>query len=144
MKIFPILRQSLDSENLEVVNSSLLSISLLAESSPAVIEMHIDALVPLLLRLSTHEDADTRKIAIDCLAGFVTLPHHICFRHRDNIIRGLKDAIDDRKRQVRIAAAKCRNKWFVYQIIINNCFFINYLLVGTLLLQSNFKKRIWS
>jgi len=57
--------------------------------------------------------AETRGLAVQCLLLLTKLPFATLAPYRESVLIGLKSALDDKKRQVRKAAVKCRNEWFV-------------------------------
>ena len=54
-----------------------------------------------------------RQAACRCLASFASLPAERAMPYQPTVTRGLKKALDDPKRRVRLAAADARNDWYL-------------------------------
>ncbi|KAI9137438.1 hypothetical protein BKA69DRAFT_1097816 [Paraphysoderma sedebokerense] len=84
--------------------------------APSVITEHLGSLVPILLELTVVSSSNTMNVrisALRCLGVLTTLKYTKLHPFKPNILRSLKDVLDDPKRLVRKEAVDCRNRWFV-------------------------------
>ena len=64
----------------------------------------------------TEERALTRRQALSCLLDMsARYPYPRLFPLKKAVLKGLQGVVDDKKRAVRILAAKVRNEWTVMQ-----------------------------
>lgn len=54
-----------------------------------------------------------RHDALDCLAKLSTIPYELIHPYKDVVLLQLLRVVDDRKRFVRRAAVRVRNKWSI-------------------------------
>lgn len=79
----------------------------------------VSTLIPNLLRLATDEKkAILRAVSLECLGMFVTstgtlFPYASVHPFKTSVIKSLGRATSDKKRVVRMLAAKIRNEWIV-------------------------------
>ncbi|KAK3876843.1 hypothetical protein Pcinc_018392 [Petrolisthes cinctipes] len=84
---------------------------LMQNASPA--ERHTSTLISFLMPLTTYHPLTVRVKALECLAALVTLPVSVILPYRNEVVRGLRSALDDRKRVVRQAATHTRSLWIL-------------------------------
>lgn len=102
------------SSNTPLILSSLNSLKSLLVSAQEIIIEHIDSLVLILLKLSKYKESMyVRENSILVLEQFTQFPYRVIYPSQQLVIKELFTVLDDRKRIVRRAAAKCRNEWFV-------------------------------
>ncbi|MPC17387.1 MMS19 nucleotide excision repair [Portunus trituberculatus] len=63
--------------------------------------------------LAPHVNKTVRTKALECLDALATLPTTSLLPYRDDVLQGLKAALDDHKRVVRHAAASTRTVWIM-------------------------------
>ena len=84
---------------------------------PGLFSRHIGSIVPVLVGITaTGEEAHHRISALHCLRllrDMGTLPAHERLMQQSTIVRGIKPALDDSRKAVRIAAVDCRNAWIL-------------------------------
>ncbi len=105
-----------DSVNDLRISTTLILLSLIRTTSAvAAVTPHASSIINAWLQLVTNrESLRVRTAAIDGLEAVSSgLPYATVYPHRTAIINGLGLALNDSKRAVRKAAAKCRNEWFV-------------------------------
>jgi len=114
--IFPAIHQSLNSENVELIKTSLESIDTLCTTAPKTITDHLDSLIKILLRLaSTSPSQIVRVHSLQVLEKFLGFSYHLLFPHQKEVVSKLAVCLDDKKRPVRRAAVRCRNEWIMLQ-----------------------------
>jgi hypothetical protein len=103
-----------------------------------VLHPHLSTLIPVLLQLCSsksllrQEDmtsstkrtntplassSTVRLSALQCLFALATLDFSYLSPYKVQVLHALLDPLDDPKRDVRRAAARCRNKWFTLDIV---------------------------
>ena len=72
----------------------------------------LDQLLPRLLQmLGTAPHADARIAVLEALTAVADVPHEQTHSFRQPILKGLRSAMDDSKRDVRAVAVRCHGKW---------------------------------
>jgi len=87
--------------------------SVLSESIAA----HLTSIAPACVHLAlTAESARDRQRSLSLLLSMcTTYPFHKLYPVQSEVVRGLLEVLNDRKRAVRILAAKTRNEWSVLE-----------------------------
>lgn len=108
--VLPLLLEALNSSH--VSGATLATLASLAGPAEAVLSQHLATLVPRLLALTRHATMTVRIAALDALCALTVLPTHKLYPHARGVVRMLAEALDDKKRLVRVRAVLCRSKWF--------------------------------
>eukprot|EP01125_Pyxidicula_operculata_P012859 TRINITY_DN4241_c0_g2_i2.p1 TRINITY_DN4241_c0_g2~~TRINITY_DN4241_c0_g2_i2.p1 ORF type:complete len:897 (+),score=205.78 TRINITY_DN4241_c0_g2_i2:527-3217(+) len=119
-QILPILLQATklpitpDGDN-SIHLASVGTFMMLSQEAPQTVCDHLGTLVPRLLDMSSnpHSPVDVRKLSLQCLSVFTKFQFHQLHPFQGRVLRELKPALDDKKRDVRKLASKARNEWFV-------------------------------
>ncbi|XP_045134456.1 MMS19 nucleotide excision repair protein homolog [Portunus trituberculatus] len=113
-KVLPVVLQGVTkNEGRVVVESVVETLASLLQHSPAPATQHLSFLLPALLSLTTNQPMTVRTKALECLDALATLPTTSLLPYRDDVLQGLKAALDDHKRVVRHAAASTRTVWIM-------------------------------
>ena len=120
-QLIPLLLQSLDLENEQVVTEAAIgTLTLILQERPTAVEEHAGSLISRLLASSiTSSAGDTpgpspkvRAEALKCLMQVPEkLKQEVVLPYRRQVCKKLTKALDDRKREVRWMAVRCRAKW---------------------------------
>lgn len=71
--------------------------------------------MPVLLDLAAYRPcAAVRETSLQCLLLLVELPYTCLHPYRRQVGRALAAAVDDGRRAVRLAAARCRQAWSAF------------------------------
>ncbi|GAM29107.1 hypothetical protein SAMD00019534_122830, partial [Acytostelium subglobosum LB1] len=116
-EVLPIVLHSLQSNQADLLNSSLQTLSMLVEEAPTSLSSHIDSLIPTLIRISTTgESLNFRKSSLEVLTRISRdIAYPKIYPFRNQVINGIVPCLDDKKRLVRKEATRCRNSWFILQ-----------------------------
>lgn len=74
---------------------------------------HLNAIAPACIAIAQSDPiAKSRRTALDCLSDICdAYPYHQLFPIQKLVLKGLLSVLDDKKRAVRLQAAKVRNSW---------------------------------
>jgi DNA repair/transcription protein MET18/MMS19 len=116
-KLFPLLMTSLDVSPVagedSLIISSVEALRSLVLESPDIINLHVATIISLLLKLAmTHPKMSVRAPCVKCINALCSLPPHLTYPHRVQVLNGLDVCLDDKKRLVRKEAVECRSKWY--------------------------------
>ncbi|KAF2884292.1 hypothetical protein ILUMI_21884 [Ignelater luminosus] len=102
-------------ENAEVLGAVLDTLCNLIQNKEYLIEEYIQEFLPRLLKLATFKPAmQVRMKALHCLQYYTQgYPIYKLIPHKQNIIYGLTQCLDDKKRLVRKEAVEARLRWFL-------------------------------
>ncbi|KAJ4988084.1 hypothetical protein SVAN01_06496 [Stagonosporopsis vannaccii] len=117
-KLVTLLLQSLDLKGPDIVKEATISTleSTLSEKAN-ILEEHSGSLISRLLTNATRakDSAPPTKVRVAALRCLTLVPgqfkREIVLPYRRQVVKKLTAALDDRKREVRSAAVKCRAKW---------------------------------
>ncbi|XP_043247106.1 MMS19 nucleotide excision repair protein homolog [Amphibalanus amphitrite] len=85
-----------------------------AADSPAALEPFVETLAPRLLTAGCEApQLETRCEALRCLGQLTSLKAHLLLPLRPQVLAGLANCVDDKKRLVRRQAVEARNLWFL-------------------------------
>ncbi|KAJ8111548.1 hypothetical protein OPT61_g5883 [Boeremia exigua] len=117
-QLITLLLQSLDLKGVDTVTEATISTlaSTLAER-PEILEEHSGSLISRLLTNATmgKESSPPAKVRVAALRCLALVPEKFkqetLLPYRRQVVKKLTAALDDKKREVRSAAVKCRAKW---------------------------------
>ncbi|KAK7081018.1 mms19 nucleotide excision repair [Halocaridina rubra] len=112
-RLFPVLLQGVTCEEVAVKESILSTLSALLSHSVVHATSHTSALVPDLLKLTVNQSLSTRIKALECLGVLASLPTTALLPYKQDVTRGLKCVLNDKKRVVRQTAVNTRCKWML-------------------------------
>ena len=93
---------------------ALVCLDTITRQSPALVSSHLTELVHHCLRTSQQAPLlTTRILALSVLAHCATMEGATTVQLASTVTRDLRRVVSDRKRLVRLEAAKTRNKWFL-------------------------------
>jgi DNA repair/transcription protein MET18/MMS19 len=117
-QLVTLLLQSLDLKGIDIVKEA--TISTLASTlleKPATLEEHSGSLISRLLAnaIAGKESVPPAKVRVAALQCLMLVPEKFkqetVLPYRRQVVKKLIAALDDKKREVRSAAVKCRAKW---------------------------------
>merc|ERR1712228_439868 len=113
-ELLPLMIKSFES-TLETLKVSILFLfEILFKSNLECIVPYIQVIVPILLELTKYKkSAKVRISALNCLLLLTGLEYSTLHIMTKKVIRSLSDALDDKKKKVRIIAVECRNQWYL-------------------------------
>ena len=132
--LLPLLLQSLGLEDMGVRSATIESLTVIVRTNPAVVAEHATSLVKSLLEASSDTQRGTnvnspfssfsrgkatnsfskhvRFNALKCLGSFPgNMSDSTLLPSRDMVTYGLSEALDDRRREVRMQAIDCKASW---------------------------------
>ena len=117
-QLVTLLLQSLDLKGIDVVKEATISTlaSTLTEK-PTILEEHSGSLISRLLANATvsQDSPPPAKVRVAALRCLTLVPEKFrqetVLPYRRQVVKKLTAALDDKKREVRSAAVKCRAKW---------------------------------
>ncbi|CAG8771911.1 7017_t:CDS:2, partial [Acaulospora morrowiae] len=91
---------------------------LIALEAPHIISEHISTVIPLMLSFIQSTNENTMRVRISslqCLGAFPdTIPFDVLYPFKSKVLKGVGNALDDKKRLVRKEAVDCRSRWFLF------------------------------
>lgn len=112
--LYPLVQAALQSTNEDVIQSGLNTLLVLFEDAEDYCKTRLHDTIPILLTLSHSKvKMQARCTALRCLQRLSSYPYENILSFQNDIIRGLRAAIDDHKRIVRKEAVITRNRWYV-------------------------------
>eukprot|EP00818_Percolomonas_sp_WS_P000287 CAMPEP_0117436620 /NCGR_PEP_ID=MMETSP0759-20121206/1101_1 /TAXON_ID=63605 /ORGANISM="Percolomonas cosmopolitus, Strain WS" /LENGTH=1002 /DNA_ID=CAMNT_0005228225 /DNA_START=22 /DNA_END=3030 /DNA_ORIENTATION=- len=112
-QLYPLVYAALASTNLDVIQSGLNTMRILIDEADDYCQDRLGEIIPRLIQLSTKRDRmKIRCDALKCLQELVEYEFSKVYPHQEEVIRGLRGALDDHKRVVRREAVIARNRWF--------------------------------
>ncbi|KAI0241835.1 MMS19 nucleotide excision repair protein [Lamellibrachia satsuma] len=112
--LLPLLVQSLHSQQVALLLSTLNTLNDLIAEMPDMFTRHVDDFLPRLLDLTQFRpNMKVRVGALQCLTKFTALPEHVVLPQQDRVTRHLAAALDDHKRLVRQEAVNARTQWIL-------------------------------
>jgi DNA repair/transcription protein MET18/MMS19 len=122
-QLVTLLLQSLDIKGTDGVSEAAIgTLTSTLEEKPKALEEHIGSLITRLLANATVDKKNgavappptVRVAALKCLTMVADkFPQDTVLRYRRQVVKMLVAALDDKKREVRSAAVRCRAKWLI-------------------------------
>ncbi|KAF2786351.1 MMS19 nucleotide excision repair protein-like protein [Melanomma pulvis-pyrius CBS 109.77] len=119
-QLVPLLLQSLDLKGEDLVTEAAIgTLTSILQERPKTIEEHAGSLISRLLANSTTGGKETPgpppKVRVEALRCLTQVPEklkqEVVLPYRRQVCKRLTKALDDRKREVRWQAVRCRTKW---------------------------------
>ncbi|CAN6632568.1 DNA repair/transcription protein Met18p/MMS19 [Trichomonascus vanleenenianus] len=113
-KFLPLLFESITVPNVHVQQAAIDTLLATVVDADAILAEYLDTVIPKLLKAATQGDAAGVKVAaLNCLSVLPNaLPVAKLQPFRADVIKQLRRALDDRKRDVRKAAADCSQNFY--------------------------------
>jgi hypothetical protein len=97
-------------------HQSLLTMEHLLCHDASIILAELATILPIFLKVAQYDNqAMNRQLALKCVSYLVSLPYPALYPLRKEVIRALGRVIDDKKRAIRMFAAKIRNQWITME-----------------------------
>ncbi|KAG7164663.1 MMS19 nucleotide excision repair protein-like [Homarus americanus] len=112
-KLLPVLLQGITSGESAVTESTVCTLSSLLQHSLTHAAPHTNMLVSTLVPLTVNHPMMVRMKALECLQALTALPTMTILPYREDVIRGLKCVLNDKKRVVRQVATNARCSWIL-------------------------------
>ena len=113
--LLPLLLQSLDLENISVRAATIESLTVMVRTNPTLVAEHAASLITKLLKASSDPQYNAKIIrlnALRCLGSFPgRMSESTLLPFRGKVTYGLRQALDDRRRDVRVEAIDCKANW---------------------------------
>ncbi|KNC85737.1 hypothetical protein SARC_02078 [Sphaeroforma arctica JP610] len=112
--LLPMLLASLSMDSPDLLKSTLKTLVGLMNDAATVLQVHVDSLIPLILKLAhASTKMDVRMAALDCVNAMSSLPYHVLHPHKPAVLAGVRVCLGDKKRLVRRSAQVCNNTWYL-------------------------------
>ncbi|XP_068203487.1 MMS19 nucleotide excision repair protein homolog [Palaemon carinicauda] len=112
-KLLPVLLQGVTSDKLAVKETTLSTLATLLKQTAVHATPHVSTLIPNLLSITLNQSMGIRMRALECLEALASLPYPILRQYKEEVIGGLRSALNDKKRVVRRAAVSARSMWLL-------------------------------
>nr|XP_045590445.1 MMS19 nucleotide excision repair protein homolog [Procambarus clarkii] len=112
-KLLPVLLQGITSREAVLTESTLCTLASVLKQSIHHAAPYTNTLVSTLVPLTVNHPLTVRMKALECLEALADLPASTVLPYRNDVIRGLRDVLNDKKRVVRRAATGARCTWIL-------------------------------
>ncbi|XP_063604037.1 MMS19 nucleotide excision repair protein homolog [Penaeus indicus] len=112
-RLLPVLLQGITCDEETVTESTLTSLVSLLQQSVEHACPHVSTLIPTLLLLATDHPLKVRMKSLECLQVLTSLPTPTIVPYREDVNRGLRPVLNDKKRVIRKVAATTRSSWIL-------------------------------
>ncbi|XP_063220650.1 MMS19 nucleotide excision repair protein homolog isoform X2 [Bacillus rossius redtenbacheri] len=113
-QVLPLLLEGLAVEDPTLLLAAARTLQGLLRAKLSALHAHAHTLVNRLLALAVFPaDMKVRVAALEALLQLCSCPTHLLLPLRSQVLQGLGQCVDDRKRLVRRAAMATRNRWFL-------------------------------
>ena len=111
-RIYPLMIKSISSTESALIEAGLKTLETFILHSRKVVEDNLSTITKNLIDLLSFEmSPQVRVSSLECLEEISTFPYHLLFPIKEEILDGIDISLDDRRRDVRSQAVRCKMFW---------------------------------
>ncbi|KAK8748728.1 hypothetical protein OTU49_015961 [Cherax quadricarinatus] len=112
-KLLPVLLQGITCGESALTESTVCTLATILKQSVLHAAPYTSMLIAMLVPLTVNHPLIVRMKALECLEAIASLPTSTVLPYKEDVIRGLRNALNDKKRVTRKVAASARCSWIL-------------------------------